>query len=85
MVLKSGKLLVRVFVFQEFELCRALDENEKLIEKSLSKQGPGEVKITQEIDKLTKRLTQLNSELDKVIKEQYDSKCDHRPLLFDFR
>ena len=54
--------------FQEFELCKALDENEKLIEKSLNKQSPGEVKITQEIDKLTKRLTQLSSELDKVIK-----------------
>ena len=62
--------------FQEFELCKALDENEKLIEKSLNKQSPGEVKITQEIDKLTKRLTQLSSELDKVIKNMWiNFKC----------
>jgi len=43
-----------------------LDDNEKLIERGLSKQGPGEIKVTQEIEKLTKRLTQLNSELDKM-------------------
>ena len=53
-------------LLQEFDLCKALDENEKLIEKRLGKQTPGEIKVTQEIDKLTKRLNQLNSELDKV-------------------
>jgi len=59
---------VRLLEKQELELQRALDENEKLIERGLSKQGPGEIKVTQEIEKLTKRLTQLNSELDKVWK-----------------
>ena len=67
-MLQKKKIENHFDFFQEFELCKALDENEKLIEKSLNKQSPGEVKITQEIDKLTKRLTQLSSELDKVIK-----------------
>lgn len=52
---------------QEFELCKALEDNQKLIEKRLSKKSPAEVKLSQEIDKLTERLTQLNSDLSKVL------------------
>ena len=55
-----------LLIFQEFELCKALDENQSLIEKGLNKQSPGELKLTQEMNKLSKRLTQLNSDLEKV-------------------
>ena len=45
---------VKLLENQEYELCKALDENSKLIEKRLSKQSPGELKITQEVEKLSK-------------------------------
>ena len=57
---------VKLLENQEYELCKALDENSKLIEKRLSKQSPGELKITQEVEKLSKRLTQLNIDLEKM-------------------
>ena len=57
---------IKLLESQESELCKALDENSQLIEKRLSKQSPGEVKITQEVEKLSKRLTQLNIDLDKM-------------------
>ena len=37
-----------------------------MIEKNLAKQSPAEMKLSQEIEKLTKRLGQLHSERDKV-------------------
>ena len=57
---------VKLLENQEFELCKALDENSKLIEKKLGKQSPEELKITQEVEKLSKRLTQLNLDLEKM-------------------
>ena len=57
---------IKLLESQESELCKALDENSQLIEKRLSKQSPGEVKITQEVEKLSKRLTQLNIDLEKM-------------------
>ena len=57
---------IKLLENQESELCKALDENSQLIEKRLSKQSPGELKITQEVEKLSKRLTQLNIDLDKM-------------------
>ena len=57
---------VKLLENQEQELCKALDENSRIIEKRLSKQSPGEMKITQEVEKLSKRLTQLNIDLEKM-------------------
>ena len=57
---------IKLLESQESELCKALDENSQLIEKRLRKQSPGEVKITQEVEKLSKRLTQLNIDLEKM-------------------
>ena len=57
---------VKLLENQEQELSKALDENSRIIEKRLSKQSPGEMKITQEVEKLSKRLTQLNIDLEKM-------------------
>ena len=51
---------------QELELEKALQDNEKMIEKSLSKLSPGEQKIKQEVEKLTNKLSNLTSELEQV-------------------
>ena len=64
---------IKLLENQESELCKALDENSQLIEKRLSKQSPGELKITQEVEKLSKRLTQLNIDLDKMRLKREDA------------
>ena len=43
-----------------------MEENDKLVETILGKESPAEVKIRAEIDKLTKKLQQLDCELGKV-------------------
>ena len=44
-----------------------------MIERSLSKLSPGELKIKQEVEKLTKKLSQLTSELDQLQSKREDS------------
>ena len=59
---ESLKLLEK----QEAELVKAVEENDKQVETILGKESPAEVKIRAEIEKLTKKLQQLNCELGKV-------------------
>ena len=47
---KAGKILNK----QRKDLIKAIEENEKLIDQRLSKGTPSEVKLDQEIEKLTK-------------------------------
>ena len=51
---------------QESELVKAVEENDKLVETILGKESPAEVKIREEIEKLTRKLQQLDCELGKV-------------------
>ena len=43
-----------------------MEENDKLVETILGKESPAEVKIRVEIEKITKKLQQLDCELGKV-------------------
>ena len=58
---------LRLLEKQESELVKAIHENDKLVELLRSKQSPTEIKIREEISKLTAKLKQLNHELEKVI------------------
>ena len=51
---------------QEAELVKAVDENERLLEATLTKETPREVKIKAEIEKLTKKVEELNCDLEVV-------------------
>ena len=52
---------------QEMELVKAIEENDKQEEALRSKQSPTEIKLKEEIFKLTTKLKQLNNKLEKVI------------------
>ena len=75
----SMKLLEK----QEIELVKAVEENERLVETVLVKQSPAEAKIRSEIDKLTRKLKQLNCDLEKVKKMPY-SNFDVNFLIISF-
>ena len=49
---------------------KAVEENDKLVETILGKESPAEVKIRAEIEKLTRKLQQLDCELWKVKKNR---------------
>eukprot|EP00090_Calanus_glacialis_P014905 TRINITY_DN2376_c0_g1_i2.p1 TRINITY_DN2376_c0_g1~~TRINITY_DN2376_c0_g1_i2.p1 ORF type:complete len:163 (+),score=68.34 TRINITY_DN2376_c0_g1_i2:75-563(+) len=51
---------------QESELEKAVEENDEQVETILGKESPAEVKIRVEIEKLTRKLQQLDCELGKV-------------------
>ena len=51
---------------RESDLVKAVEENDKLVETILGKESPAEVKIREEIEKLTRKLQQLDCELGKV-------------------
>ena len=51
---------------QESELVKAVEENERLLETILTKETPREVKIRLEMEKLTKKMEQLSSDLERV-------------------
>ena len=58
---------LRLLEKQEIELVKAIEENDKQVEALRSKQSPTEIKLKEEISKLTTKLKQLNNELEKVI------------------
>ena len=58
---------LRLLEKQEMELVKAIEENDKQVEALRSKQSPTEIKLKEEISKLTTKLKQLNNELEKVI------------------
>ena len=51
---------------QEVELMKAMEENERLLDATITKETPREVKINAEIEKLTKKIEQLNCDLEMV-------------------
>ena len=51
---------------QESELVKAVEENERLLETILTQETPREVKIRLEMEKLTKKMEQLSSDLERV-------------------
>ena len=51
---------------QESDLVKAVEENAKLVESILARETPAEMKIRTEMEKLSQRLQQLDSELAKV-------------------
>ena len=51
---------------RESELVKAVEENDEQVETILGKESPAEVKIRVEIEKLAKKLHQLDCELGKV-------------------
>ena len=51
---------------QESELVKAVEENDKQVETILGKETPAEVKIRVEIEKLTRKIEQLDCDLGKV-------------------
>ena len=51
---------------QEVELMKAMEENERLLAATITKETPREVKIKAEIEKLTKKIEQLNCDLEMV-------------------
>ena len=57
---------IKLLEKQESELVKAVEENDKQVETILAKESPAEVKIRTEMDKLSIKLRQLNSELVKV-------------------
>jgi hypothetical protein len=76
---KQEAASIKLLEKQESELVKAVDENDKLVETILGKESPAEVKIRAEIEKLTKKLQQLDCELGKVkIIKQYSFKGKHR-------
>ena len=51
---------------QEEELARAVEENQRIVEERLAKESPQEIKIKEEMEKLTKKLGGLTVQLEKV-------------------
>ena len=51
---------------QEQELVKAVEENVRAVETRLSKETPAEAKLKAEIDRLTKRLATLNTDMETV-------------------
>ncbi|QQP37815.1 Uncharacterized protein FKW44_018213, partial [Caligus rogercresseyi] len=54
------------------ELLKALEENEKLIQQRLGKSAPTEIKLDLELERLTKRLSVIKDELDKIRAKKQD-------------
>jgi uncharacterized membrane protein YheB (UPF0754 family) len=63
---KQEAASLKLFEKQESELVKAVEENDRLVETILAKESPAEVKIRSEIEKITRKLQQLNCELGKV-------------------
>jgi len=64
---------LRLLERQEADLEVAIQENERLVEARMAKKSQAEVKLTGEVDKLTKKLAQLNIELEKIKQTREDS------------
>ena len=52
---------------QEVELVKAVEENAKEVETRLARETPAEAKLKAEIDRVTRRLANLTSDMQKVI------------------
>ena len=67
---------------QEVELVKAVEENAKEVEAKLARETPAESKLKTEIDRVTRRLANLTSDMEKVINH-----CPHPSLInfFSFR
>ena len=57
---------VKLLEQQESELEKAVKENQSLLQKTLTKETPREVKIRSDIEKLTKKIEELNCNLEMV-------------------
>ena len=57
---------VKLLEQQESDLVKAVEENQILLQKNLTKKTKREVKITSDIEKLTKRIEELNCNLELV-------------------
>ena len=52
---------------QEVELVKAVEENAREVETRLARETPAEAKLKAEIDRVTRRLANLTSDMQKVI------------------
>ena len=51
---------------QEAELVKAVEENSRLVAARLARETPAEARLRGEIEKITRRLASLNSDIEKV-------------------
>ena len=63
---KNEAASLKLLEKQETDLAAAVDENDRLVEERLGWRGQAEGKMMAEVDKLTKKVSQVNIELDKV-------------------
>ena len=61
---------------QEVELVKAVEENAREVEARLAKETPAEAKLKAEIDRVTRRLENLTSDMEKVIYRRHEQ-CTH--------
>ena len=61
---------------QEVELVKAVEENAREVEARLAKETPAEAKLKAEIDRVTRRLASLTSDMEKVIYRRHEQ-CTH--------
>ena len=61
---------------QEVELVKAVEENAREVEARLAKETPAEAKLKAEIDRVTRRLANLTSDMEKVIYRRHEQ-CRH--------
>eukprot|EP00096_Caligus_rogercresseyi_P004546 TRINITY_DN18870_c0_g1_i1.p2 TRINITY_DN18870_c0_g1~~TRINITY_DN18870_c0_g1_i1.p2 ORF type:complete len:157 (-),score=45.88 TRINITY_DN18870_c0_g1_i1:1504-1974(-) len=69
---KNDDKTVKILNKQKKELLKALEENEKLIQQRLGKSAPTEIKLDLELERLTKRLSVIKDELDKIRAKKQD-------------
>ena len=71
-ICKQEAASLKLLEKQEAELVKAVEENSRLVAARLARETPAEARLRGEIEKITRRLASLNSDIEKVSVQQFN-------------